>query len=189
MKTKLVISCLAIFFTLNASAQQERTIFNSPSVKFSGIWVNLDRNFSNFDESYYRASGFSVTAEISRDFLIGYIRQELDQSPQVGDPGKSFDLEYDGVLVGYAPYSYKVLHARFNVAAGSGRARLNGGDYDRVFVIQPYAGFEINATEWCRIGLDAGYRLIANNDLDIYTDELNALFFQASLRFGLSWND
>ena len=189
MKIKLVISCLAIFMALNLSAQEEQTIFNSPSVRFSGVWVSLDRNFSHFDDEFYRASGFSVSAEISRDFLIGYVRQEFDQSPRVGDQAQRLNLEYDGLLLGYAPNSYRVLHPRINVAAGSGRARLNNGEYDRVFVVQPSLGLELNATEWCRIGVDGGYRFVTDDDLGIKTSDLDSYFIQASLRFGFSWND
>jgi hypothetical protein len=70
---------------------------------------------------------------------------------------------------------------------GRGTARL-GDVNDRVYVVQPSAGIEINVFRWFRLGLEGGYRFVSDSNIpELSNQQLSGAFGQASLRFGFSW--
>jgi hypothetical protein len=189
MKNKIVITLLAVCYLFNLSAQKEETVFGNPEIKLSGIWVSLDPSYAYFNDDFSYSYGYSITAEISRTVLLGYISHDFRQEPLVGDDKAEFDLDYNGFLIGYTPKSFKAFHPRLELAAGSGDARY-GSEEDRVFVIQPSLGVEINATRWCRLGLQGGYRFITYDEIEgVSSSDLSSPFIQGSIRFGISWGN
>lgn len=190
MKNYLLITLLTFGFAANVSAQEEETVFGNPDVRLSGIWVSLNPTYSYFNDDFTYDYGFSIAGEISRTVLLGYTRHDFREEPLIGDDNKqTYDLSFNGFMVGFTPRSFKAIHPRVTLAAGSGDIEV-GGEDDRVFVIQPSLGVEINATQWCRLGLEGGYRMITYNDLEnISNSDLASPFIQASIRFGVSWGD
>lgn len=74
------------------------------------------------------------------------------------------------------------------VLAGGGKIRIPHEYSDRVLVLQPSAGLEINLLRWFRLGLDGGYRFVTDTDLlEIRDTDVSAFFGELTLKFGWSW--
>ncbi len=188
MKNTIFTALFALLLTSNLSAQREETLFSSPEVRLSGIWGGVSYNYSYFDSDFTSVRGGFGGIEISRKVFLGFAGYEFRHEARLED-GEPFTLSYSGFMAGYTPDSYRAVHPRLSLLAAGGRARI---DYDnrgdRVFVLQPSAGIEINATQWFRVGLEAGYRLVTYDDIPgIGGNELSSPFAQVDLRFGLSW--
>ena len=68
------------------------------------------------------------------------------------------------------------------------RIKLEGGEYDKIFVVQPAAGVEINIFRWFHLGLQGGYRFVTDSSIAGLSDkQLSGAFGQATLKFGWSW--
>lgn len=190
MKITHLLSTLFLLSALSLSAQEEQTLFNSTDIRLSGIWGSIDHNYNFFEDEYAYARGFNIGIEVSRSIYVGYARNSFRQEPATGPDDRRLDLHYDGLLLGYAPNSERLLHPRFQFFAGGGRAIVEGVDEDPVYVLKPSAGVELNATQWFRVGIDAGYRFVTYDDIPEYnSSDFSSPFVNIALRFGLSWGD
>ncbi len=74
---------------------------------------------------------------------------------------------------------------------GGGRIEFddnNSFSRDRVFVLQPAVGLEVNVFRWFRIGAEGGYRLVSDVDGGgLQSSDVSKPFAQLQLRFGYSW--
>lgn len=190
MKLTHLLAPLFLFAALSVSAQKEETLFNSSDIRISGIWASIDHNYSFFEEEYAYGRGFSIGIEVSRSLYIGYARNSFRQEPVTGPDNRRLDLYYDGLQLAYAPNSTRLLHPRFGLFAGGGKATVEGIDDDPVYVLKPSAGVELNATQWFRVGLEAGYRFVTYDDIPEYSSsDFSSPFVNIALRFGLSWGN
>lgn len=187
-KITLLFGTLFMLAVAAQAQQREQTLLGSPEVRLSGIWGSFDHSYAYFSDDFAYARGGSIGIEISRSLIVAYAGNEFRQYPVVGNSGDRFDLQYDGLLLGYTPNSYRAIHPRFNLFGGSGRARLGESEHDNVFVLKPSVGIELNTTQWFRVGLEAGYRFIAYDDFDRAAGaDLSSPFVNIALRLGLSW--
>ncbi|MBK6997444.1 MAG: hypothetical protein IPH31_21995 [Lewinellaceae bacterium] len=61
---------------------------------------------------------------------------------------------------------------------------------DRILVMQPSAGVEINVFRWFHLGIDGGYRFVSDATTPGLDNEyLSGWFGQATLKFGFSWGN
>ena len=73
------------------------------------------------------------------------------------------------------------------MGVGPGNLKING-DKDRLLVIQPSAGVEVNLFRWMRLGIEGGYRYVTGSQYDrLENEELSNYFGTVSFRFGWSW--
>jgi hypothetical protein len=188
MRTKsLIIAVLSLFFVLNLSAQREETLLGRRSWGFSGIWGGYNRQYTQFNsvDSYNRGGFFGF--EFGKSLLLGWGRYRLNDEFTWGNTDQRFDMRWNVAKVGYAFIPYKAVHPVFNVDFGNGRVDL-GPERDRVFVVQPSAGVEVNVFRWFRLGLEGGYRFTNDVDITGLTDtDLSGAYGQVSLKFGFSW--
>jgi hypothetical protein len=188
MRTKSFLFVLILLScTATAFAQREETLLGRRSWGFSGIWGGYNHQYTQFDgaDSYNRGGFFGF--EFGKSLLLGWGRYRLDDPFDWQNTDRRFNMRWNVAKVGYAFIPYKAVHPMFNVDFGTGRVDL-GSERDRVFVVQPSAGIEINVFRWFRLGLEGGYRF--TNDVDIVglTDtRLSGAYGQASLKFGFSW--
>ncbi|MBC7903996.1 MAG: hypothetical protein H7Y27_11260 [Gemmatimonadaceae bacterium] len=108
---------------------------------------------------------------------------------------------YGGLMVEY----YLINDRKFNVSAsalvgggilknGKGKGTLpeNGGDELKDIdatgyaVVQPSVNVEMSVTDWCRVGVGAGYRYIRGADMDgITNSKLSAPTANLTVKFGI----
>lgn len=190
MKITRLLSTLFLLSALSLTAQEEQTLFNTSDIRISGIWGSIDHNYSFFEDEYAYARGFNIGIEVSRSIYIAYARNSFRQEPVTGPEGRRLDLYYDGLQLAYTPNSERLLHPRIGFFAGGGKATVEGVDDDPVYVLKPSAGVELNATQWFRLGLEAGYRFVTYDDIPEYdSSDFSSPFVNIALRFGLSWSD
>jgi len=181
----LAILCLALANTLHAQGQE--TIFGSRG--FSGIWGSFTNNYSFFgsDEKGHFDGG-NIGMEFGRTVFLGWGWSKLKDNVRLEGTDNTFQLDYKGPMLAIMPSSYRALHPILQVHAGRGQAEINDGDRERLFVIAPSAGVEINVFKWFHLGLQGGYRFTLENDRpDIPMDAFESPFAQLDLRFGISW--
>lgn len=189
MKITHLLTTLFLFAALSLSAQKEETLFNSSDIRLSGIWGGLDYNYSYFEDDYAYARGFHIGIEVSRSIYVAYARNNFREEPTIGSSGRRLDLYYDGILLGYAPNSERLLHPRFQLFAGGGTATVENVGDDAIYVIKPSAGLELNVFQWFRIGLEAGYRFVTYDNIPDYENDFSSPYVNIALRYGLSWGE
>tara|TARA_Y100000385_G_C13057798_1_gene622850 strand:- start:401 stop:667 length:267 start_codon:yes stop_codon:yes gene_type:complete len=88
-----------------------------------------------------------------------------------------------------------VIHPIFYLQAGGGKLEVTNEVDDRVFILQPNVGLEMNVLQWFRIGVEAGYRFVNNVNVNTleYAD-LSSPVIGLRLKFGFSkdwirWDD
>ena len=83
-----------------------------------------------------------------------------------GDDAGEYDIKFGhgGLWLGFAPKSDKLIHFYGSTKIGWGKARLRQDKEnvftDRVFVLTPEMGLEVNLTEWLKMSFTAGYRWV-----------------------------
>ncbi len=183
MKT-LVWTTLALALSLTAYGQRTETLFDD--FDLTGAWGGVTYNYSSYDNDWALLRGGYGGLEFGRNVFVGYGGWRIKDEAEINDG--EFEFRYGGFMLGITPISHKAIHPRINMLLGPGRIEYEG-DRDRVLVFQPSAGVEFNLFQWWRLGLEGGYRLIANNGLDTISNaDVSAPFMQIELRFGFSWD-
>lgn len=189
--TKSVFFALALLTCMNSLfAQKEETLVGSRGLGFSGIWGGSKHQltqFGNGGKTSYVAGGF-FGFEFGKALLVGWGHYNLvDEFKWDNIENQAFDMRWNPMVLNYGFKSYKSIHPQVGVDFGRGRVEL-GDEKDRIFVVQPTAGVEINVFRWFHIGLDGGYRFVNDSSIPTLSDEaLSGWFGQASLKFGFSW--
>ncbi|MFN0035594.1 MAG: hypothetical protein ACKVUS_11040 [Saprospiraceae bacterium] len=189
--TKSVFLALALFTSLSSLfAQKEQTVMGSRGLGFSGIWGGWKHQLTPFDGSdnpSYMTGGF-FGLEFGKSLLVGWGHYNLvDEFKWDNIENQAFDLKWNPLVLGYGFKNYKPIHPQIGVELGRGKVKFGGQD-DRIFVVQPSAGVEINVFRWFHVGLDGGYRFVSDSKFPNLSDEaLSGWFGQASLKFGFSW--
>lgn len=191
MRTKIsFLAFLFVLFTVSAFAQREETVLGNRNLGFSGIWGGPKAQLSRFGNTNQYVRGWQFGLEFGKALTIGFGGYNLHDDilwNNVSD--QRFDMDWKVFSLGYGIQNFRAVHPMINVDAGRGKVRLPDDNLeDRVFVIQPSAGIEINIFRWLHLGLEGGYRFVADSDLAGFSDrELSGAFGQASLKFGFSW--
>lgn len=189
--TKSVFLALAFLVSLNGLfAQKEQTLFNSRNLGLTGLWGGSKHQITQFGDnnkySYVRGGFFGF--EFGKALLIGWGHYDLkDEHKWDNIENQDFDMRWNPLMLAYGFKNYKAIHPQIGVDLGRGRVEL-GEQRDRIFVVQPTAGVEINVFRWLHLGLDGGYRFVTDSSIPSLGDQdLSGWFGQASLKFGFSW--
>ncbi|MFK8103625.1 MAG: hypothetical protein AB8G15_13920 [Saprospiraceae bacterium] len=191
MKRLTIFICAILLCSLTSQAQNRspQTLFGNRGLQFSGIWGGTTTSITKFDQDYAVYSGGYGGLEFGRSLFVGWGGFKLVSDVDLSSLANNrFDMRYNGLMLGYAFKSYKVIHPTFMVLAGKGKVNVNNEGEDKVFVIQPALGVELNVLKWFRIGLEGGYRIVTDTDLKGISDEdLSAPFGEVKFKFGISW--
>lgn len=86
----------------------------------------------------------------------------ITEGPNAGEYDVKFG--HGGLWLGFVPKSDKLIHFYGSAKVGWGKARLRQDKEnlftDRVFVMTPELGLEVNLTEWLKMSFTAGYRWV-----------------------------
>ncbi|MBU6340295.1 MAG: hypothetical protein KGS48_02265 [Bacteroidetes bacterium] len=188
MSTKsCFIAFLMMICSFSVFAQREETLLGDRNWGFSGIWGGYTHQYTQFNSrEAYNPGGFFVF-EFGKALTIGWGHNDLQDRLIWEGTDRNFDIHTNFLKLGYSFIPYKAVHPTLNVDFGRGKMRL-GDVNDRVVLIQPAVGVEINVFRWFRLGLEGGYRFVQDSDIpEISDNNLSGPFGQASLRFGFSW--
>ncbi|NNF35348.1 MAG: hypothetical protein HKN68_14650 [Saprospiraceae bacterium] len=182
----IYLSTLLIFlFSFSLQAQREETVLGSGGIKLTGLWGGSVNSISSFDSNFELNNGGFFLFELNQDFLIGWTGYGSEFTT---DNGVNAKITNHDLLLGYTFNSYKSLHPVVYLQTGGGRLKIENEANDKVMVIQPSVGVEINIVRWFRLGLDGGYRFTTNVDTPNFSDsDLSSFFMGVRLKFGWSW--
>jgi len=186
MKNCLWILLVALCFSSASNAQDSRkdeTEFSNSSVKQTALWGGNTSNINEYEGDYGLFHGGYFVFEFNKDYTFGFQKYGYNE----GD----LELDFNGIHLGYAHNSYKVVHPTFTIFAGAGKIENVDEDNleeDNVLTFLPTAGVEVNILRWFRLGLEGGYQFIFNNDLaDLSDADVSQPFIGLRLKFGFSW--
>jgi hypothetical protein len=188
---KLLFALTLIALSTTLFAQKEQTLLNGRGLRLTGAWggSQLGATDLNGDLTGMR-TGFGGI-ELNKNWFVGYLVAKTDENRRFDEVnGSNFKLDYHGLMLGVHPMSYRTVHPTISVTAGRGRLGFvnNTTEADRIYLVQPQAGLEINVTRWFRLGLEGGYRFLIDSDLPDLSDEtLSGAYGQMSFKFGWSW--
>ena len=189
MYKKLFIVFLTLTSVHSLWSQGDETLFNRFDLSLTGAWGVSTTSIAKFGNEFATFSGGYGGLEFSKNLFVGWGGFSsvggifLEQKTN-----RRIDLRYGGLILAYGFKSHKAVHPKVGFLVGSGNVRLRNEGNDRVFVLQPSGGIELNVFRWFRLGLEGGYRLV--NDVDfnsISAGDLSGPYGQLSFKFGWSW--
>lgn len=189
MKKFAFTAVLIVATILSVFAQKEQTILGSSGLRFSGAWGTSTTNLTFYgDESSVTTGGYGGL-EFGKALLVGWGGFSNSSDFKIVESATdNIRLNYNGLVLGYAPKAHNAIHLQFMLMTGGGNVRVSDEGSDGVFVVQPSAGVELNVLRWFRIGIDGGYRFVSGSDFTGFKDsDLSAPFGQLTFKFGYSW--
>jgi len=171
-------------------AQQEQTIFGKSGLSLSGAWGGWTNTITSFDDDYAYFAGGYGGLEFGRSIFVGWGGARLANDVQIGDTNPAdLNMRYNGLMLGYTYQPYRAIHPRFMTMIGTGRVEFDEQTEDRIFVLRPSLGLELNVFRWFRLGFDAGYRFVSDTDvIGLRDQDLSSFFGEVKLTFGISWD-
>jgi hypothetical protein len=189
MKRLLFTSLCFFLFSLSLIAQKEETVFGYSGLRLTGVWGGPSIGTSKYGENYTFHQGGFLGFEFNNSLFVGWGWYKIEDVVQFQDlPILDFDMRYNGFMLGYSAFPNKMVHPKFSLLTGGGTFNIESEGKDRVFILQPSAGFEMNLFRWSHASVEAGYRIAANSDYLLLSDsDLSSWFVEFKFLFGFSW--
>ena len=187
---KLILLVFCSFLGLSVFAQHE-TLFNRARVvgAFGAPIVEFGLN-----DQINTSVGGGGGIVIDNFFLGGYGLGSIDFEALIeNDDIEQLEIGHGGFWLGYAYRPDKLIHLYSSARIGWGavNVQLNDNnvrfsDLDKIFVVTPEIGVELNITGWFRLGATAGYRWVdgTNESLGYTDDDFSGGIGTLHFRFG-----
>ena len=189
MKKLSTFAFTLLFTGIALFGQRDETLFGEAGLRLTGAWGGTLAGITDFGgENAVTRGGFGVL-EFNKTLLAGFGGVNTSETVKF-DNGqrKNFDLDYGGLLLGFVPKSYRAIHPKFSFLMGGGKVKIDGEGDDKIFVVQPAAGAEVNVFRWFKLSLEGGYRFVSDSSFDPPANEdLSGFFGELKFRFGWSW--
>ncbi len=191
MKNLILIAALFCIGASTLQAQEETLFGRSHS---AGFFISPMVEYSMLDSEVRVSSGGGLGLVIDNFFIGGYGLAAVDLDALIDDNAESLevDIAHSGLWLGYTFPSHKLLHLFTSVRAGWGLVNttfdnngINNGD--RIFVVTPEAGVEVNLFRWLRLAGTVGYRQVngVNNAISGLTNsDVSGVTGGLTLRIG-----
>ncbi len=184
---------LFLVLMLNAIAvwgfAQHETLFNKVKIRGAFGGPIIESGFRNDLGTSVGGGGGLV---FNNMFIGGYGVGSVDFEKLIEDELEVLDIGHGGLWLGVALPSYKLIHFYGSARIGWGAVNVQFDnvnsyyDLDKIFVLTPEIGLELNVTHWFRIGATAGYRWVdgANESLGYTNDDFTGAMGALTFRFG-----
>ena len=184
---------LFLFLLLNAVAVwgfgQHETLFNQFKIKgaFGGPIVE-----SGFRNDLGTSAGGGGGIVFNNMFVGIYGMGSVDFEQLFDNNVEVLDIGHGGLWIGGNFPSHKLLHFYGSARIGWGAVNVKFddidkySDVDKIFVVTPEIGLELNVTHWFRVAATAGYRWVdGTNTANGYNnDDFTGTVGTLSFRFG-----
>ena len=127
--------------------------------------------------------------EYNNSFILGWQWRKTSDEIELQDAAITdlLEFKYNTFYAGYAFQTHRVIHPYVSMGFGPGKVTINE-DKDKLLVMQPAAGIEINVFRWMRVGFEGGYRLVTGTQSGrIENADLSNYYGTFTFRFGWSW--
>lgn len=196
MKAILTFIAALLLCTFSMQGQTDETLVSKFKLDFSGAWGGWHPTLTQVGEQDVVMNGGFGGLEFNKTLFIGWAAYQV--SDRIGEDGSAnagnkFDFSYNGPTIQYTPMAASVIHPKFGLQVGFGSFNLGGAAdndpivKDKLLVLQPSAGGELNVLRWFRLGADVGYRYTLNGDSNIGDLYADGFYAAATLKFGFSW--
>ncbi|MGK7397273.1 MAG: hypothetical protein ACNS62_22040 [Candidatus Cyclobacteriaceae bacterium M3_2C_046] len=189
----LFIGLISMLIITDLSAQTEDTETLMDQITSISGFGGFMMEFAPIDGDLNVATGGGGALLFEKKIFVGGYGLGL-----IGDVVKDFEVVQDarlrynhgGFWLGYITRPAKLVHFGFDTKLGWGAVRLEkqGREelYDKIFVLSPQLGAEVNLTTWFKVNIAVGYRLVSGleNQFFTNTDFSNPTF---SLDFLFGW--
>lgn len=187
---KLFLTALVCFMGLTVFAQQE-TLFGRARVVGGFGAPIIEWGLSNDINTSVGGGGGVI---IDNFFIGGYGVGSIDfQRVWDGLDIDQLDIGHGGFWLGFQIPSHKLIHVYGSARIGWGAVNVQFdnpsqrfSDVDKIFVMTPEIGIELNLTRWFRLAGTVGYRWVNGLNTNFgYTDkDFNGTIAGLTLRFG-----
>ncbi|MEM1214754.1 MAG: hypothetical protein AAGJ82_03670 [Bacteroidota bacterium] len=173
---------------------QQQTLFNNLDV--TGAFGSVIVEGGNLNGEFLGDVGGGGALMMSPVFIGGYgmgTKRAIHTIKDGPDAGQ-YDMKFShgGLWLGFVPKADKLIHPYGSLKIGWGKTRLRfdeDGDNifrDNIFVLTPELGFEVNLTEWLKMSVTGGYRLVngVNEIPDLTNDDLSSFIGIISFHIG-----
>lgn len=188
-----LMKCKMVFFfvlltPLSAFAQGQETLIKE--VRSVGIFGGPMVEIGQINGEWGADLGGGGALMLNQFFFGGYGLGT--DYPQVELDGTSYNLRFrhGGFWLGYTSDPARLVHFYGSTRLGRGKAEIRGSGpavaSDRIYVVTPELGLEVNLTEWLRLALSGGYRWTTGvSRLDAFDDAtFSSPIGTLTLRFG-----
>lgn len=189
MKKLLVLACVC-FCSLTAWGQHE-TIFSKARVVGGFVSPLVEFGLNNDLGNSY---GFGGGIVINNVFVGGYGLAGFDLKSVIeNDDLETIDIGHGGIWIGGTYQPHKLIHIYGTSRIGWGSVNIDVNDnnleyedLDKIFVVTPEIGIELNVTKWFRVGATAGYRFVDGVDKStgLSDDDFRGTVATLAIRFG-----
>ena len=189
LSTVFLVACVLAGFRVSA---QDETIADKFDLRLSGAWGGWHTQLTSLGDENAVFQGGYGGLEFNKTIFIGWGLYKLQDVVRFGEgeESASVDFRYHGPQIYYTPRARSVLHPKVGLQTGFGRVDVAGQAADRVAILQPYVGGEVNVLRWLRLGADVGYRFALNTASGGPGDGfVSGVYGQAALKLGFSWGD
>lgn len=195
MKKGLFTFFTCLLIIANALGQDDETLFNRFNFRLTGAWGGTIAGISKVgDNSSPTAGGYGVL-EFDKQFLVGWGGFRINDNVEFDGIDFDYDLDYNGLIIGYSPQAFRAVHPHVMALIGSGDMQLIRREddirvRDRTPVLQLGGGAELNVFQWFRISANGGYRFLLDADglpTSIAPGDVSGLYGELNFKFGWSW--
>ena len=161
MKNLLFVLCW-LLTTATLWSQQE-TVFGNVDVigGFGGPYIEI----GSINGQVGADVGGGGALMLDEFFIGGYGQGTSYPDAMINDIDRNIKFSHGGLWFGYVKDQYKLFHLFSSLKLGWGRARLRAEDEpdvsDRIFVLTPEIGVEVNLTDFFKLSLGGGYRFVS----------------------------
>lgn len=192
---KILFAALMTSLFISAQAQHE-TLFNNARV-IGGFGAPIVEMGLNNDLSTSVGGGGALV--IDNFFFGGYGMGSVDfESLIENEDIDQLELGHGGFWLGYTLAPHNLIHLYTSARIGWGGVGISltdnfhDSDFDKVFVVTPEVGLELNVASWLRVAGTVGYRHVegVNEKLGYYEDDtFNGAMANLTFRIGwFGWN-
>ena len=186
---KIIFYSLLFLFSFQLNAQRDQTLFSGTKLDQSGSWAGFSYTPTEIAGQSSTQSGVDVKLEYNNSFILGWQWRKTSDEIELQDDTNTdlLEFKYNTFYAGYSFQTYRVIHPYLSIGLGPGKLKVNG-DNDKLLVMQPSAGVEINVFRWMRVGMEGGSRLVTGTQGDrIENEDLSNYYGTVTFRFGWSW--
>ncbi len=190
MKKAFVLGCLSLAISLSVQAQHE-TLFNRARVVGGFGAPIIEWGLGNdFNTSVGGGGGIVIENIFFGGYGLGSV--DFDRLFEEGDI-ENLEIAHGGFWLGYTLSPYSVLHLYSPARIGWGALNIDVNDnnirysdLDKVFVLTPELGVELNVTRWFRVSGAVGYRWVngVNENFGYQSDDFDGTVATLTMRFG-----
>ena len=191
IKSLLALATIILMSITATFAQREETIIGESGFGFTGAWGGWTANIGQFDKQNSTYSGGMWALEFGKRFYIGGTHNSLGYQP-ITNSTKTFTFNSNNLLLGYSIKSYRAVHPIISLAAGTSTLKLrtdaSNQAEDKIIILHPAVGAELNLMRWCHVDAQVGYRAVMDTDFAGFSDkDFSGFYGQLNLKFGFSW--